>query len=122
MALWFHPASKIVHHKIKKPLPPGAFQRLLGTGAEYMEKHRASKWLSDDSDVVAIAKDDNAWGDEKWAPRVIKAGFKYWAVVMPKSALGSLMLKRFVNEYRERGVNVEAFDSVDAAIKWLESK
>lgn len=122
MSLWFHPVSKIVHHKIKKPLPAGAFQRLLGTGAEYMEKHRATKWLSDDSDVVAIAKDDNAWGDEKWAPRVIKAGFKYWAVVMPKSALGSLMLKRFVSEYRERGVIVEPFDNVDAAIKWLESK
>lgn len=122
MSLWFHPASKIVHHKIRKGLPKGEFQRLLGTGAEYMEKNMATKWLSDDSDLVALAKEDNKWGDDVWAPRVIKAGFKYWAVVMPKSALGSLMLKRFVNEYRERGVTVEAFDSVDDAIAWLDSK
>ncbi len=122
MSLWFHPDLKIVHHKIKKPLPAGEFKRLLTTGADCLENNRCTKWLSDDSDVVAIAKEDNKWGDENWAPRVIKAGFKYWAVVMPKSALGSLMLKRFVNEYRDRGVTVEAFDSVDAAVKWLGTK
>jgi hypothetical protein len=122
MALWYYPASKIIHHKIKKSLPKGAFQELLTTVAEYMEKHRGGKYLSDDSELIALTKEENEFGDEVWAPRVIKAGFKYWAVVMPKSAMGNLMVKRFVGEYRERGVTVEVFDSVDAAITWLESK
>ncbi len=122
MGLWFHPVSKIVHHKIKATLPKGEFERLLSTGAEYMEKHRAEKWLSDDSNLVVLTQEENKWGDTVWAPRVIKAGFKYWAVVLPTSAVGSLQVKRFIKEYRDRGVTVEAFDSVEDAINWLNSK
>lgn len=121
-ALWYDPVSKFVHHKIKKTMPKGAFEEMLSMGADYLEKYKMKKWLSDDSNVVAITKEDAEWGDKVWAPRVVKAGFQYWAVVMPTSAMGSLQLNRFVNEYRERGVTVEVFDSVDAAKKWLESK
>ena len=121
MALWYDPVSKYIHHKIKKSLPKGAFEELLSTGAGYLEKHGMKKWLSDDSNVVAITKEDSEFGDNVWAPRVIKAGFKYWAVVMPTSAMGSLQINRFVKEYRERGVTVEVFNSVDDARKWLES-
>lgn len=122
MALWYDPVSKFVHHKIKKSLPKGAFEELLSTGADYLEKYGMKKWLSDDSNVVAITKDDNEWGDKVWAPRVIKAGFSYWAVVMPTSAVGTLQLNRFIDEYRKRGVTVEVFDSVEAAKTWLDSK
>ena len=122
MALWYDPVSKFVHHKIKKTLPKGAFEELLSTGADYLEKYGMKKWLSDDSNVVAITKEDSEYGDKIWAPRVIKAGFTYWAVVMPTSAMGSLQLNRFVKEYRDRGVTVEVFDSVDAAKTWLNSK
>jgi hypothetical protein len=95
---------------------------MLSKGAEYLEKYGMKKWLSDDSNVVAITKEDAEWGDKVWAPRVIKAGFKYWAVVMPTSAMGSLQVNRFVKEYREKGVTVEVFNSVDAAKAWLDSK
>ncbi len=122
MALWYYPELKIVHHKTKQTLPEGGFERLLSTGADYIEKYRASKWLSDESNLVAISKEDNEWGDTVWAPRVIKAGFKYWAVIFPKSVIGSLQMKRFVKEYSDRGVTVEMFDSVEPALTWLESK
>ncbi len=122
MSLWYHPTSNFLHHKIKQRLPKGAFEELLSTGADYLEKKRASKWLSDDSNVVAISQEDSEYGDKVWAPRVIKAGFKYWAVVLPKSAVGSLQVKRFINEYRDKGVTVEAFDSIDSATAWLDSK
>ncbi|NLA75742.1 MAG: hypothetical protein GX846_09795 [Deltaproteobacteria bacterium] len=122
MALWYDPVSKYVHHQIKKSLPKGAFEKLLSTGADHLEKYSMKKWLSDDSNVVAITKDDAEWGDKVWATRVIKAGFKYWAVVMPTSAMGSLQVNRFVREYREKGVTVEVFNSVDAARTWLDSK
>ncbi len=122
MGLWFHPVSKIVHHKIKETLPKGEFQRLLSTGAEWMEKHGATKWLSDDTNLVVLQEEEYKWGDAEWAPRVIKAGFKYWAVVLPSGAIGSMQLKRLIKEYRDRGVTVEGFDSLEAAIAWLESK
>jgi hypothetical protein len=122
MSLGYDPVSKYVHHKIKKSLPKGAFEKLLSSGADHLEKYGMKKWLSDDSNVVAITKEDAEWGDKVWAPRVIKAGFKYWAVVMPTSAMGSLQINRFVKEYREKGVTVEVFNTVDAAKAWLDSK
>lgn len=122
MGLWFYPGLKCVHHETKKTLPEGGFEKLLSTGAEYVEKNGATKWLSDESNLVAITQEDNEWADTVWAPRVIKAGFKYWAVVLPKTAVGSMQMKRFVQEYRERGVTVEIFDSVDAALEWLGTK
>ncbi|MGD9162382.1 MAG: hypothetical protein PVG39_28490 [Desulfobacteraceae bacterium] len=121
MALWYDQTGKFVHHKIKKSLPKGAFEELLSTGADYLEKYGMKKWLSDETNFIALNKEDIEWGDKVWAPRVIKSGFKYWAVVMPESAVGSLQIKRFVDEYRERGVTVELFDSVDAAKTWLAS-
>ena len=121
MGLWFYPELKAMHHQTRKPLPKGEFKRLLSTGAEHLEEHGATKWLSDESNLVAISQEDNEWADTVWAPRVIKAGFKYWAVVLPKNAIGTMQMKRFVQEYRDRGVTVEAFDSVDAALAWLGS-
>ena len=41
MELWYHPDSKIIHHKMKKILPHGAHEELLSTGADYMEKYGA---------------------------------------------------------------------------------
>lgn len=120
MSLFFHEEPKIVHHKIKKMLKDHEFMELLSKGAEYMEKYKAKKWLSDDRNNIVISQEANKWGDEVWAPRVIKAGFKYWAVVLPDKAVGKLQMNRFVKEYRTRGVTVEIFDDVDEALQWLE--
>ncbi len=121
MELWFHPAHKIVHHKIKESLPNGAFIELLSAGADCMEKHRATKWLSDDTDVFIISQEDHEWAINEWEPRVIKAGFKYWAIVKPTSILGSRQLRRFAEERREKGISVQIFASVESALAWLES-
>ncbi len=123
MELWYHPASKIVHHKMKKILPDGGHEELLSTGAECMEKHGATKWLSDDSEMVVVREEANKWAEEVWLPRVLKAGFKYWAIVKPNSSVfGNMQITRFAKEYREKGIAAKIFDTVEQAIVWLESK
>jgi hypothetical protein len=120
-SLFFHPEAKIVHHKIKSGLFGSDFRYLLSKGADWMERYHATKWLSDDRDNVIVAPEDNQWGDKEWAPRVIKAGFKYWAIVVPENAVGNLQMRRLADEYRQRGVTVQVFDSLKAAFAWLES-
>ena len=108
---------------MKKILPDGGHKELLSTGADYMEKHGATKWLSDDRDMVVVKEEGYKWADEVWVPRVLKAGFKYWAIVRPASSVfGNMQIKRFVKEYQERGVTVKVFDTVYDAVEWLESK
>ena len=122
MSLWYHPDSKIVHHKMKKSLPPGGHKELLSTGADYMEKYGAIKWLSYDRDMVVVSEEALKWADEEWVPRVLKAGFKYWAIVLPKSSIGTMQVKRLIKEYNKRGVTVELFETLEDALAWLESK
>jgi hypothetical protein len=119
MGLWFHKELKIVHHKMKQKLPKGAFEELLSAGADYLERYKASKWLSDDSEHGMLTPDENEWADRIWAPRVIKAGFKYWAVIPPYKGIAKVQMKRFIQEYLSRGITVRLFDNVDDAISWL---
>lgn len=121
MSLFYLEEQKIVHHKMKKNLKDEQFELLLSTGAEYMEKYRAKKWLSDDRDNAVISKEANEWGDKVWAPRAIKAGFKFWAIVIPSKSSAKLQMTMFASEYKKRGVTVQIFEDVDNAIKWLES-
>jgi len=119
-SLWYHPEEKVVHHKIKGFLGQGMFEKLLSAGAELMEKHGARKWLSDDRNNVVVSPEDVQWADEVWFPRVRQAGFRYWAVVVPSLTVGAVQLKNLQTKRREQGVTVELFETVEAAMAWLE--
>ena len=119
--LRYHPKPRVIHHEILKLPPSDVFRTMLTKGAECLEQNEAKKWLSNDTRNILVAPEDFQWGDNVWAPRVIKAGFKYWAIVMPKQAVAKLQMHRFCREYRERGVAVELFQMVHAAMKWLSS-
>jgi hypothetical protein len=47
--------------------------------------------------------------------------FKHWAVIVPGSAVGSLQMRRFAEEYRNKGVTVQIFSDLQAALDWLRS-
>ncbi len=121
-SLFYHPEWKIVHHQIHKFPSSASFRAMLDGGADCLEKNHADKWLSDDRKNAVNRAEDMQWGDTFWAPRVIKAGFKYWAIVLPKIAVGQLNMKRLAQEYRRRGVEVDEFDDLDKAMDWLKSK
>jgi hypothetical protein len=122
VTLWYHPDEKVIHHKIHKFMVPGVFERLLSTGAELMETHGAVKWLSDDRNNVVVSPEDLKWSDTTWAPRVLKAGFKYWAIVVPSQAVAELQMKALRAKRKEQGVQVEMFETVEEAMAWLESR
>ena len=121
VSLCFYPESGIVHHTIHQYLPEGVMEELLTTGAEYLEKHNGTKWLSDDRGNTVVRPADAEWGLGVWLPRVLLAGFKYWAVVMPAKAIGKMQMRTLITELAGRGVTVQAFDKLDPAMKWLES-
>ncbi len=118
-SLWYYPDSKIIHHKFKKFVYGEHFQNILATGAEYFEKEGCKKWLSDDRNSSALRKADLEWGGNHWKQRIIKAGWKYWAIMMPDLEVGKLTMKTLINDYRELGVTVELFNDVELAYNWL---
>jgi len=117
--LVYHVREKIVHHTFHKPLAGADFREILLRGVEFFERNGACKWLSDDRGNGALHPDDGKWAMEVWSARTVKAGWKYWAIVMPDAALGRANMRRFIREYADRGVDVKIFETPVAALEWL---
>ncbi len=113
--------KRLVSHVFKKFIYGDAFREALSTGAALMEKHKATKWLSDDRNNAALPKPDMDWSMTQWFPRVKKAGWKHWALVLPKMVIGQMNMKAFVDTYGKQGLEVRVFDNPDEAKTWIES-
>jgi hypothetical protein len=120
-ALWFHPESGIVHHKFKTRISGDDFKNVLNQGYELMKQSGATKWLSDDRANSALPPEDGAWALDDWRPRVVAAGWKYWAIVLPQNVIGHMNMKLFIAEGAKIGVDVRVFADPGQALVWLES-
>jgi hypothetical protein len=121
ITMWYYPESKTLHHQVHRFFFGQQFRDVMNKGVEIFQKYGANKWLSDDRDVTAFAKEDLEWGDKDWFPRVQKAGWKYWAIVMPAKVVGQLTVKKLADNYSARGVTTRVFSTSEDALKWLES-
>ena len=122
VSLRYYPRRKIVHHQLRRFVHGAEFREVLEKGLEVFQKHNACKWLSDDRGNGALNKADSEWALTVWAPRVMAAGWKYWAVVMPEKVIGQMNMKRWLATYAEKGITAQAFEDPDEALIWLESQ
>jgi hypothetical protein len=122
VTLWYYPEKKIVHHQFHKFLYGQAFRDDLNAGTELLQKYGAQKWLSDDRKNSALPKEDVEWAETDWFPRTKKAGWKYWALVLPEQVIGQMNMKRFIRDYSAQGLTVQVFSDPEAAMSWLEKQ
>lgn len=122
VTVWVYPDKKIVHHKFHKFIYGETFREALTKGADVFEKHRCSKWLSDDRGNSALLAEDTEWGEIHWEPRIMKAGWKHWALILPEKVVGQMNMKRLVKRYSDLGVNAKVFSDPKEAMKWLEQQ
>jgi hypothetical protein len=119
--LWYYPEQKIVHHVFKRFIYGQEFRQVLEKGLEIFKQHGAQRWLSDDRNNSALPKADSEWGINDWSPRVVEAGWKYWAIVMPDKVVGQMNMQRFIDLYATKGVTIQIFDDSDEALNWLKA-
>lgn len=120
--VWVYPDKKTVHHKWHKFIYGEAFRDALTKGADAFEKHKCSKWLSDDRENSASLKEDIEWGQVNWEPRIIKAGWKHWALVLPEKVVGQMSMKRLLDRCNQLGLNAKVFSDPQEAMEWLEQQ
>jgi hypothetical protein len=118
--LVYYPDTQIMPHTFHKPIGGDDFREILNTGIKTLAQYQASKWLSDDRGNSALSKQDTKWSKQDWFPRAVKAGWKFWALVVPQDMLARMNLKEFVDEYFEQGLRIGVFNEPDEAMKWLE--
>jgi hypothetical protein len=122
VSLRYYPVSKIVHHEFKQFARGDDFRGVLENGLLCFRKHGAFKWLSDDRGNSAVTPADADWALNDWAPRVIAAGWKFWAVVMPENVIGQMNMKRWVQTYLDKGIHTQVFASPVEALRWLRAQ
>lgn len=122
ITVWYHSDTRIIHHVMHQYTHGQAFRDALMAGADAMKKYRAYKWLSDDRHNPVLGPEDQKWGIEIWEPEVLKAGWRYWAIVQPERAIAKLRMTKLAERYSEKGVTVQLFTDPEEAMKWLESQ
>jgi len=120
--LRYHLAPKIVHHEFRRFIHGEPFREVLTRGLEVLQKRGAIKWLSDDRHNGPIKPADAEWASKVWVPRVLAAGWKYWAVVLPEKTLGQMNMMRWIDTYAALGVTAQPFEHVEDAKHWLEEQ
>ncbi len=120
VTVWVYPDKKIVRHKFHRFIYGEKFRRALMEGAEAFAKHHCSKWLSDDRENSALLPEDLEWGQLEWEPKIMAAGWKHWALILPEKVVGQMNMKRLVKRYSDLGVNAEVFTDPTEAMAWLE--
>ena len=121
ITMLYYPESKILYHQIHKFFFGQTFRDIFNGAIEVFQKYGAQKWLADDTAIKAFGIGDQEWAAEHWFDRALKAGWKYWAIIMPQNPTGQLAVQRLAERYSSRGVQTRAFSTVDEAKKWLES-
>jgi hypothetical protein len=119
VVLRYHPVERIVHHEFLQRVAGEEFRRALIAGLEVLKKNKAEKWLSDDRKHTVLPADDEAWATKVWFPQVVKAGWKYWAIVNPEKAVGQMQAKRNIATFSMGGITAATFSEPDAAFSWL---
>jgi hypothetical protein len=120
--VFFYPTTKIIHHQFHKFTHGEEFRNALMKGTAIFENNRANKWLSDDRKNPVMKQEDMTWTKTEWRPEIIKAGLKYWAIVLPESTVGQMAINKIVKEYKNLGVTLQLFTDPDEALMWLKTK
>lgn len=97
--LWYHPESKIIHHKIYKFSKAEEFLTFINLASNTLAEKGAKKWLSDDQSVLLVEKEGDTLNTEKWSKKTIEAGWKYWAIVKPKHVISQINMEKMVKYY-----------------------
>ncbi len=115
-----YPEKKIIYHQIHKYITDQEYKTVLSIGADNFIKFNCTKWLANDRKNSSTYVEDIGWYVENWESRIINAGWKYWAVVMPEMVTVQMFVSKFINKYKTMGIHVRAFNDVDKAMAWLE--
>ncbi len=114
--------KKLIYHTIHQQISGQLemFKEALNAGTAALEKYQVHKWLSDDRKNDPLTQAGNEWSFTDWQPRTLKAGWKYWAAVVPQDLVAAGTLMPVIEELFKLGLRMMVFTNVEDAIVWLD--
>lgn len=86
-----------------------------------LDKEKGAKnWYSNTQLLGVLVDEDTKWFMENIVAGMLEQGIKRQALVVPKSALSSMSLKRAVEDAAKIGLETQFFGNPEEALAWLE--
>lgn len=98
------------------------FRSILERALQALKERRSNKMLADISRIgLAFSAEDMIWTETDWFPRCIKAGMKYFAMVMPKALAVHMSVDKFSQKFDPDAIGYirRFFTDAEEARKWL---
>jgi hypothetical protein len=118
----YWPDNNLIYHGVHQPMSGQLpmFKEALNAGTSALQKYHVRKWLSDDRKNDALTREGNEWAFSDWQPRTIKAGWKYWALVVPQTLAAAGTLQPAIENLFQLGLRMMVFTNLDEAVVWLD--
>lgn len=91
----------------------------LEAGRQALTDYRGARWLVDGRAMKAVKQADQDWIDRSWFPRVLAAGLRKMAMVVPNSSLARMNVQDILSRVPDTRLDVAYFVSVEEAREWL---
>jgi hypothetical protein len=118
-SLFLYPGIGTMCHVINRSIDGDRLRSLMSKAAEAFVANKCTKYLSDDRKIVSFNPEDLMRALENWEKRLMAAGWKHWALIMPGKVLGRIMAKKLAARYVDMHINVRTFDDEASALEWL---
>ncbi len=119
----YWPDHNLIYHTVHQPMSGQLpmFKEALNAGTAALQKYNIHKWLSDDRKNDALTPEGNEWSFNDWQPRTLKAGWKYWALVVPQTLAAAGTLTPVIETLFDLGLRMMVFTKVEEAVEWLDN-
>lgn len=84
-----------------------------------LRQHAGTRALGDCRDMRVIKQSDQEWVTRDWIPRILAAGLRRMALVIPKSGLTLMNVQEIMGRVPGTKLDVAYFATVDEARAWL---
>lgn len=98
------------------------FAALLDAEVRALKEHGGTCVLADCRLQRVLSADVQVRANQEWVPRVVEAGLKKFAVVLPLSDLAASHLQERLNEVPPSAFEVAYFTTVEGAQEWLRGR
>lgn len=98
-------------------------QLALDAGLEIIRSQRATRWIADTREMAVMPAEAQQWCAEDWWPRALSEGFRWLAILLPKSTMAKLAIDESLAPSDEHPESeTRYFGDIEAAKAWLRSK
>jgi stage II sporulation SpoAA-like protein len=84
-----------------------------------LTQHGGSRALGDCREMKVIKQSDQDWVHRDWFPRVLAAGLRRMALVIPKSGLAMMNVQEIMSRIPGTKLDVAYFATIEEARAWL---